>query len=104
MKSFIVCHELFCGKVKYVFKVIFAYTQEISGIILHRTKFTIVFLAPVTVISAVSLIIPYNIGSIIFFLNLLGSTGDIVMAVFLCKSKGNSYVIDREYGFDVVEL
>ena len=93
---------LFGGKVKYGFKGLYAYAQEISGITLHRTQFLIVLLAPVTIISLVSVFIPGCIGYIIFLLNLLGSTGDLIMAFYLCRSNKNSYIIDKSYGFDIV--
>lgn len=93
----------FGGKIKFGFKGICAYTQEISGIILHRTKFVIVLLAPVIIISVITLVITSSLGSLIFLLNFLGSTGDIIMAIYLCKSNCNSYIKDREYGFDVIE-
>ena len=58
--------------------------------ILHRTKFVAIVLAPVTIISLITLVITNSLGSLIFLLNLLGSTGDIIMAIYLCKSNGNS--------------
>ena len=98
-----IVYIIFGGKIKFGFKVIYAYTQEISGVILHRTKFVAIVLAPVTIISLITLVITNSLGSLIFLLNLLGSTGDIIMAIYLCKSNGNSYIKDREYGFDVIE-
>lgn len=95
-------YSLFGGKVMYGLKVIYAYAQETSGIVLHRTKFLIVLLAPVSLISIASVFIPESIGGIIFLLNLLGSTGDLLMALYLCRSNENSYIIDREYGFDII--
>lgn len=97
-------YRVFGGKVKFGFKGIYAYAQETTGMILHRTKFLIVLLAPVTVISIVSLIIPRSIGYSIFLLNLLGSTGDFLMAVYLCRGNVNSYIVDKNYGFDVIEV
>lgn len=43
-------YRLFGGRIRYGFKGIYAYAQETSGIELHRTKFLIVLLSPVTVI------------------------------------------------------
>ncbi|WP_461206872.1 hypothetical protein [Clostridium sp. DL1XJH146] len=63
----------------------------------------IVLLAPVTVISVATLFISESIGSIIFLLNLVGSTADLLMALYLCRVNENSYIVDREYGFDVVD-
>lgn len=61
-------YQLFDGKVKYGFKGIYAYAQETSGIILHRTRFLIVLLAPLTFISLTSPLIPGEIGAVIFCL------------------------------------
>ncbi|WP_058293853.1 DUF3267 domain-containing protein [Clostridium neonatale] len=98
-----IVYMMFGGKVRYGFKVIYVYAQEISDIELHRTKFLLVLLAPLTIISLCSAFMPKNIGGIVFLLNLLGSTGDILMALYLCKSNVNSYVVDRIYGFDVID-
>lgn len=94
---------LFGGKVKFGLKLICAYTVETSGIILHRTKFLIVLLAPLTIISLLSLFLGSGFGGLIFIFNLLGSTGDLMMAFYLCKGNERSYIIDRDYGFDVIE-
>lgn len=96
-------YQLFDGKVKYGFKGIYAYAQETSGIILHRTRFLIVLLAPLTFISLISLLIPGEIGAVIFLLNLLGSTGDLLMSIHLLRTNYKCYIIDRKYGFDVIE-
>ena len=98
-----IAYSLFGGKVKFGFKGIYAYTQEISGIILHRTKFLIVLLAPVTIISITSVLIGNSIGSVLFLLNFFGSIGDILMAIYLVKSDFNSYILDRDYGFDIIK-
>lgn len=95
-------YKLFGGKVKYRFKGIYAYTQETSGIILHKTKFLLVLLAQVAFISLAALLIPGEIGAIIFLLNLVGSTGDLLMALYLCKLNKSCYIVDRKYGFDAV--
>lgn len=97
-----ICYRLFGGKVKFGFKGLYAYTQETSGIALYRTKFLLVLLAPVTIISMASVLLPTSIGGIVFLLNLLGSTGDLLMSFYLCKSNENSYVVDRSYGFDII--
>lgn len=97
-------YSVFGGKVKFGFKGIYAYTQEISGVVLHRTKFLVVLLAPVTIISLLTILIGTTIGSIIFILNFLGSIGDIIMAIYLCKGHSESYIIDKSYGFDIIEI
>lgn len=93
---------IFGGKVRYGFKVIYAYAQETSGIALHRTKFLAVLLAPLTIISVLSIFMPKYIGGIVYILNLLGSIGDLLMVLYLCKSNDNSYVVDKSYGFDII--
>ncbi|WP_461207808.1 DUF3267 domain-containing protein [Clostridium sp. DL1XJH146] len=97
-------YKLFGGKVKYGFKFIYAYAQEISGMALDRTRFDIVLLVPVTFITIGSAFIPGSIGDIVFLLNLVGSTGDLLMALYLCRGNENSYIIEREYGFDMIDI
>lgn len=98
-----IAYRIFGGKIKFGFKGIYAYTHEVSGIVLNRTEFLLVLLAPVTVISLTTLFTPNGIGEVIYLLNLLGSIGDIIMAIYLCKSNANSYIKDRECGFDIIE-
>ncbi len=95
-------YKLFGGKIKYGFRVIYAYTREISELPLHKIKFLIVLLAPVVIISAATLVLPTWIGSTLYVLNLLGSTGDLYMAFYLLKFDSNAKIIDKPYGFDVV--
>ena len=96
-------YKLFGGKVRFGFKFIYAYTQEISEKPLLRVKFLMVLLAPLTAMSVLSLFLPSWLGEMVFLLNLLGASGDIYMALFLCKFNYQSKIIDRNYGFDVVE-
>ena len=95
-------YKVFGGKVKYGFKGIYAYTQEVSEIPIDRTKFLIILLAPVTVMSIATLLLPMWLGGIIFLLNLLGASGDLYMAFRLIRYDYNSKIVDRIYGFDVV--
>lgn len=60
-------------------------------------------LMPVTAISIISIILPYRIGLQIYLLNLLGSSGDLYMSLWLCKFENEVKIIDRSYGFDVVK-
>ena len=96
-------YKLFGGKVKFGFKGIYAYTMEVSGKEIPRLEFLIVLLGPLTAISILSLLLPGWLGRMIFLLNLIGSSGDIYMALFLCRFSYESKIIDRSYGFDVVE-
>lgn len=95
-------YKFFGGRVKYGFKIIYAYTQEISELALERYQFLIVLLAPVVIISLISLFLPAWLGGMIYFLNLLGSIGDIYMSFVLCRYRYDSRIIDRKYGFDIV--
>ena len=99
-----IAYKIFGRKVKYGFKVIYAYTAETSGEPMGRTKFLIVLLAPVIVISILSVILPVWLGGMVYFLNLLGSIGDLYMAFALCRYRYDSKIIDREYGFDVINF
>ncbi|AWK52749.1 hypothetical protein DIC82_17880 [Clostridium beijerinckii] len=98
-----IAYKLFGGKVKYGFKGIYAYTMEVSGKKITRLQFLIVLLGPLIVISILSLLLPVFIGGMIFFLNIIGASGDIYMALFLCRFSYDSRIIDRSYGFDVLE-
>ena len=73
-----IAYSLFGGRIKFGFKGICAYTQEVSGSVLHRTKFLALLLAPSTVILVLTIFIPNSIGTVIFLFNLLGSIGDIL--------------------------
>ena len=95
-------YKLFGGKVKYGFKGFYAYTQEVSELPILRTKFLIILLAPLSVISPLSLLLPGWFGGMTFFLNLIGSSGDLYMALLLCRCSYESKIIDRSYGFDVI--
>jgi Protein of unknown function (DUF3267). len=94
---------LFGGKVRYGFKIIYAYTQEISEMPIQRYKFIIILLMPTLVISFASLLLPAWLGGMVFFLNLLGASGDIYMTLLLLlRYRNKCKIIDRRYGFDVV--
>lgn len=97
-----VTYKLFGGKVKYGFKGIYAYTQEISALPISRSRFLIILFAPVIVISVLACIFDREIGGIIYFLNLLGSTGDILMSFTLIKCNYKSKIVDRSYGYEVI--
>lgn len=95
-------YRLFGGKVKYGFRGIYAYTKEISGRAIWRSFFLIVLLSPLAAISIISLALGRWMGSMIFMLNLFGSSGDIYMALTLIRCSSESRIIDRSYGFDVL--
>lgn len=97
-----ITYKLFGGQIEYGFKIIYAYTHEISGLAIERTKFLIILLAPLVMISIVSIFFPIWIGGMIYYLNLLGSVGDLYMAFHLSRCSHSAKIIDRRYGFDVV--
>ncbi|MCR1175586.1 DUF3267 domain-containing protein [Clostridium botulinum] len=92
---------VFGGTVKYKFKFIYVATLEITGIPISLTQFTIILLAPVTIISLLSLLLPRWLGNLIFASNLIGSVGDLYMALGLVKYPYNSKIIDKSYGYYV---
>ncbi|HDK7157775.1 TPA: DUF3267 domain-containing protein [Clostridium botulinum] len=92
---------MFRGKVKYKFKFIYAATEEITNRPISLTQFTIILLAPVAVISLLSLLLPNCLGNLIFISNLIGSVGDLYMALGLIKYPYNSKIIDKPYGYYV---
>lgn len=96
-------YKCFGGKAKFGFKGIYAYTLEVSGIPIERIEFLLILLAPLITISILSLLLPKWLGGIVFLLNLLGASGDIYMSLFLCRFNFDSKIIDRSYGFDVIE-
>lgn len=95
-------YKVFGGKVKYGFKGIYAYTMEISELPINRTKFLIILLAPLTVMSILTLLMPSRLGGVIFLFNLLGASGDLYMSFKLIRFGSTSKIVDRIYGFDVV--
>ncbi len=97
-----IAYTNFGGKVRYGFKGVYAYTQEISEIPIEKKKFAVILLAPLIIISLITIFIPGWLGGLIFLLNLLGSTGDIYMAITLSRYPANSTIIDRSYGYDVI--
>jgi len=102
-----IAYKIFGGTVKYGFKLIYAYTMETSGISLSKTQFLIVLLSPLVTISLLAFVFSSIIGCQIlcmgFIINFAGSSGDIVMALYLCKIEKNHRIIDRKYGFDIVK-
>lgn len=96
-----IAYTMFGGRVRFGFKGIYMYTCEISKKPIRRIKFLIVLLMPLVSISLLSCLIE-KWGGMAFLVNLLGSSGDIVMALALIRYSCDSSVVDREYGFDVV--
>lgn len=96
-----IAYVSFGGKFIIGFKGTYFYTREITGKRLTIKEFAIVLLAPLTILSTVSLFIPM-VGGLMFFINLLGSTGDIIMTFWLIKLNKNSLIVDMNEGFYVV--
>jgi hypothetical protein len=90
------------GKVIYGFRGIYAYTQEVSGKKISRNLFLIVLLMPLTLISILCFLINSEIFSMVFLLNLLGSSGDIYLGFTLARYSSKSFIVDRKYGYDVI--
>lgn len=90
------------GKIKIGCKLIYMYTCEVSQKQFTRIQFLLIIMSPVVILSLLSLILPVWLGSLIYVLNLLGSTGDICMGICLCRYNYRNSFIDREYGFDIV--
>lgn len=92
----------FGGKVKIGFKLMYAYTKETSKIALESHKFIIVLLAPLVVLTTISLLFGHWFGNLIFFFNLIGSTGDIVMTTIVLIYGRKGKIIDNDQGFTVI--
>lgn len=92
--------KLFGGKVRIGVKGLYAFTQELSGVPLTRMQFAVVLLSPLTVISAVSMLMPSWIGAIIYVLNIVGSLGDLIMTFNLAKY-GSCKIISKLDGFEI---
>lgn len=95
-------YKIFGGKVKYGFKGIYAFTQEVSGKPVSRTEFLIILLSPVVIISLLSLVFNNWLVHMIFLLNVLGSSGDILMSLYLVRINYKSKIFDKSYGFDAL--
>lgn len=94
-------YELFGGKAKIGFKYIYAYTQETSKIAIRTWKFIIILLMPLVVISVCTLPFNYWLTDFIFFFNLVGATGDIIMTLIVLRYGKNGRVIDEDKGFSI---
>lgn len=96
-------YSIFGGEVRFGFKGIYAYTREISGKPIKRIEFLIILLSPLFVISLLSICF-LDFGRMLFVINLLGSSGDMYMALTLIKYKRGSRIVDRSYGFDILSF
>lgn len=94
-------YKIFGGKVIFGFKGIYAYCRETTGITLSRSKFIAILLSPLVSISLLTWLVPHWIVSMVIILNALGSSGDILMFLYLC-SKPRCRILDKEYGFDII--
>lgn len=97
------CYRIFGGKVNYGMRWGFAYCQEVSGKPLTLTQFMMVLLTPLTILSVASIFINGWLGIMVYSLNVLGSAGDLMLALEICKLSYKSRIVDRSYGFDVIE-
>ncbi len=105
-----IIHELLHGavykaygySVSYGFKYLYAYTKETSGKAIPKIQFITVLLTPCIAISIISLLIGTHLAITVFVLNLLGSTGDLFMTLFIVRYKNTIKIIDKDYGFDII--
>lgn len=97
-----IAYKFFGCSVSFGFNGLFAYTKETSGKALERNKFLVVLLFPIFIISLLSLFFDGWIKAFVYLLNLLGSSGDIYMALYLIKTKPENKIVDKPYGFDVI--
>jgi hypothetical protein len=94
-------YKIFGGRIIFGFNGIYAYCREITGITLSRSKFIAILLSPLVSISLLTWLVPHWIVSMVIILNALGSSGDILMFLYLC-SKPRCRILDKEYGFDII--
>lgn len=94
-------YRFYGGKIKFGFKKYCPYTQEISNIAIDSYKFLVILFAPAVIISIVSLFIPH-IGPLFLCLNLIGCSGDFYMGYLVLKFNDNCKIVDKSYGFDVI--
>lgn len=92
---------LYGGKIKFGIQGLYVYIQESSGLKMSKNQFLIILLAPVTIISLISIIIPGYTGGFVFLLNLMSSTVDIYMAFILVGIKSNCKIKDSKFGFEI---
>lgn len=97
-----VVFKLYGGKIRFGYKILYAYTMETSGMSIERSKFFIILLSPLILITILCLLLPPWISGMVFLINFLGSLGDIYMSVYLCKFNKNCKIIDRSYGYDII--
>lgn len=95
--------KVFGGKVKYEFRGVYIKAREVSGMSIHRSKFLLILIAPMTIISLISLLIPGWIGGMLLLLNIFKSTGDLLKIFHVFKGNGSEYIVDKKDGFDIVK-
>lgn len=88
----------FGGKFIIGFNGTYFYARKTTRIRLKVKDFAVVLLAPLTIISTISLFVPM-IGGVIFFVNLLVSTYDVIMILWLMKLNKEVLIIDMDDGF-----
>ncbi len=95
-------YRFFGGRAKIGFKLIFAYTQETTRLAISSYKFVAILLSPLLVISSVAFLMNNWVGNLLFFFNLIGSTGDMIMAIVVMMYGRKGKIVDNPNGFDVV--
>jgi hypothetical protein len=95
--------SLYGGKITFKFKGLMLCTVEKSGIAIDRQKYLIILLAPLVIISLISLLLPPWLGGVFFILNIVESSADIYKGINLCILDWNCKIVYKNYGYDVVE-
>ena len=98
-----IMYKLFGGKVRFSIRGIYLQAREASKLQMSRSKYLVVLMTPVVILSSLSLLIPGWIGSTILLLNLFKSTGDMIKAAYLCRAKNDSFIVDNQNGFEIVD-
>lgn len=91
------------GKISFKFKGLMVCAVEKSGIAIDRQKYLIILLAPLVLISLISLCLPPWLGGVFFILNIVESSADIYKGINLCIIHWNSKIVYKSYGYDVIE-
>jgi hypothetical protein len=97
-----ILYRLFGGIVRYGIKRSCSFTVEISELPLKKAEFLLIILSPLTVISLICIIMPAEIGGMIYYLNLIVSAGDIYTAFSLFSVDSEARIVDKSYGYDII--
>lgn len=93
---------LFGGKIIIRFKCMYAYTKEVSGKPFTKLQFIFILLSPLIIITLI--LLPFNhwVTNLIVIFNIMGSSADTLMFLFVCKNSKNSKIISINDGFQMI--